>query len=192
MKQRVFGIFPDFYTVYRRDAEPLTARMKFKLAFKVVTDPVTPLGVALLSGLEQAADTPNYGQGAEGFGKRFGANAADGFVDIMVGGAILPSLLHQDPRYFYQGTGTTKSRILHALSWPFVCRGDNGQRQPNYSSMGGILASSALSNAYYPESNRGVGLVLEGFAIGTGARMAAALAKEFVLHKFTHRPADTK
>jgi hypothetical protein len=81
----------------------------------------------------------------------------------MIGGAILPSLLHQDPRYFYQGTGTKKSRALHALSNSFVCKGDNGRRQPNYSSIGGDLASAAISNAYYPASNRGVGLHLREF-----------------------------
>jgi hypothetical protein len=105
----------------------------------------------------------------------------------MIGGAILPSLLHQDPRYFYQGTGTKKSRALHAISNPFVCRGDNGHRQPNYSSLGGDLASVALSNAYYPASNRGAGLVFENFVISTGERMLASLVQEFVLNKFTSK-----
>jgi hypothetical protein len=98
----------------------------------------------------------------------------------MIGGAILPSLLHQDPRYFYQGTGTNKSRALHALTSPFVCRGDNGQWQPNYSTIGGDLASAAISNAYYPASNRGVGLFLSNFLIGTSQRAAANLAQEFI------------
>ena len=98
---------------------------------------------------------------------------------------ILPSLLHQDPRYFYQGTGTTKSRVLHALSSPFVCKGDNGKWQPNYSTMGGDLASAAISNAYYPPSNRGAGLVFGNFLIGTGQRAAADLAQEFILRRLT-------
>ena len=88
----------------------------------MVINSVTVAGIALQSGAQQAGDTPNYGQGAQGFGKRLGANAADGFTNIMIGGAILPSLLHQDPRYFYQGTGTTGSRIRHAVVHPFVCR----------------------------------------------------------------------
>jgi len=103
----------------------------------------------------------------------------------MIGGAILPSLLHQDPRYFYQGTGTTKSRVVHAVTSPFVCKGDNGKWQPNYSTMGGDLASAAISNAYYPASNRGVGLFLGNFLIGTGQRAAANLAQEFVLRRLT-------
>ena len=103
----------------------------------------------------------------------------------MIGGAVLPSLLHQDPRYFYRGTGTSKSRVLHALTSPFVCKGDNGQWQPNYSTVGGDLAAAALSNAYYPPSNRGVGLVLSNFFLDPGQRAAAPLAPDFILRRLT-------
>ena len=106
---------------------------------------------------------------------------------LMIGGAILPSLLHQDPRYFYQGTGTKKSRALHAISSTVICRGDDGSRQPNYSTIGGDLASAAISNAYYPASNRGVGLFLGNFLIATGQRAAANLAQEFILNRVTHK-----
>jgi hypothetical protein len=184
-KQRVFGIIPNFYVVYDHDPAPLTTKLKFSLALKAQTDPVTFLGVALLAGIDQAANTPDYGQGAKGFGQRLGANFTGGFTDIMIGGAILPSLLHQDPRYFYQGVGTTKSRVLHALSSPFICRGDNGRLQPNYSSIGGTLASGAISNLYYPESNRGPGLVFNNALISTGGRMVNGLIQEFILRRFT-------
>jgi hypothetical protein len=123
----------------------------------------------------------------KGYGERFGSTAADGLSDIMIGGAILPSLLHQDPRYFYQGTGTNKSRTLHALSSPFICRGDNGRLQPNYSSVGGDLASAAISTAYYPASNRGAGPYFENFIIGTGERMVGNVIQEFVLPRLTRR-----
>ena len=189
-QQRIFGFIPNYYVVYDPHPEPLTARLKFQLAFKVVINPVTVAGIALQSAAQQAGDTPNYGQGAQGFGKRLGANAADGFTNIMIGGAILPSLLHQDPRYFYQGTGTTGSRIRHAVVHPFVCKGDNGRWQPNYSSMGGDLGSSAISNLYYPKSNRGAGLVLTNFAISSAGRVAASLAQEFLLRRFTHKPGE--
>lgn len=185
--QRVFGIIPNFYVTYDKDAAPLTAKMKFQLALKVSVDPVTIAGVAFYSGIQQAGDTPNYGQGAKGYGERFGANAATGFSDIMIGGAILPSVLHQDPRYFYQGTGTTSSRIRHAVFSPFVARGDNGSWQPNYSSLGGDLAAAAISNTYYPRSDRGVGLVFGNFAIGTAERIGASLAQEFIIGKYTRR-----
>jgi hypothetical protein len=185
--QRVFGLIPNFYVAYDPNAEPLTAKMKFKLALKVSVDPVTATGVFLIASARQAADSPNYGQGWGAYGERVGAISADGFSDIMIGGAILPSLLHQDPRYFYQGTGTTGSRIRHAMLSPFVARYDNGTWGPNYSSLGGDLASSALSNLYYPRSNRGAGLVFGNFAIGTAERIGASLAQEFLVAKFTKR-----
>jgi hypothetical protein len=191
-KQRVFGIIPNFYVSYESDPAPLTTKMKFELALKVSIDPVTGAGVALVSASKQAGNTPDYGQGWGAYGKRFGAVAADGFSDIMIGGAVLPSLLHQDPRYFYQGTGTTGSRIRHAMFSPFVARGDNGRWQPNYSSMGGNLASSALANLYYPRSNRGIGLVFGNFAIGTAERIFASLAQELLLGKFTRRSGHMK
>jgi hypothetical protein len=185
--QRVLGFIPNFYVTYEKDPAPLTAKMKFKLALKTAIDPVTTAATFGWAGIRQAAGSPNYGQGWGAYGKRFGLTAADGFSDIMIGGAILPSLLHQDPRYFYQGTGTTGSRIRHAMLGPFVVRGDNGRRQPNYSSIGGDLASSALSNLYYPQANRGVGLVFGNFAIGTAERVGASLAQEFIVSRFTKR-----
>jgi hypothetical protein len=189
-QQRIFGILPNFLVVYDQNAEPLTPRQKFQLAGKVIFDPVTFFGVATYAGISQAGNHPNYGQGAKGYGERFGAFYTDGFTDIMIGGAILPSLLHQDSRYFYQGTGTKKSRALHALSSPFVCRGDNGRWQPNYSTVGGDLASAAIANAYYPESNRGPGLFLTNFFINTGQRAFANVAQEFLLRRLTPRAKD--
>ena len=191
-RQRVFGIIPNFYVSYENDPAPLTAKMKFKLALKVSTDPVTAAGVLLVASAKQAGNTPNYGQGWGAYGKRIGAVATDGFSDIMIGGAILPSLLRQDPRYFYQGTGTTGSRIHHAVFSPFVARADNGKSQPNYSTLGGVLASSSLSNLYYPRSNRGAGLVFGNFAIGIAERIGANVAQEFLLGKFTRRGGHMK
>jgi hypothetical protein len=185
-QQRVLGFIPNFYVVYdSKNAVPLTTKLKFTLAMRVSADPVTLGGIAFLAGINQAADTPNYVQGAKGYGQRIGTVAADGFSDILIGGAILPSLLRQDPRYFYQGTGSTRSRLRHAFFSPFICKGDNGRWQPNYSSIGGDLASSAISNLYYPESNRGVGLVFGTFAINTAERLASSIAQEFILPRFT-------
>jgi hypothetical protein len=184
-KQRVLGFIPNFYVVYDRDAVPLTPKLKFRLALKTSTDSVTFLGSAFLAGVDQAAGTPHYVQGAKGYGQRLGSNYANGLTDIMIGGAILPSILHQDPRYFYQGTGTKKSRTLHALSTPFICKGDNGRWQPNYSGLGGYVASGAIANAYYPPSNRGPGLVVSTTFIDIAADMANGFIQEFVLRKFT-------
>jgi Carboxypeptidase regulatory-like domain len=185
-QQRYLGFIPNFYAVYDRNAVPLTPRLKFRLAFKTMTDPVTFLGAAFVAGIDQAADTPNYGQGWGAFGQRLGANYANGLTDIMVGGAILPTLLHQDPRYFYQGTGTNKSRLIHALSTPFICKGDNGHWQPNFSGLGGYLAAGAIANTYYPVSNRGPGLVFSTFGIDVSADMANGVIQEFLFRKLTH------
>ena len=185
-QQRVMGFIPNFYVVYdSKNAVPLTTKLKFQMATRVAIDPVSVLGAGVLAGMNQAGDTPNYRQGALGYGERFGAVYADGVTDIMFGGAILPSLLHQDPRYFYQGTGSTKSRVKHALSAPFICRGDNGKNEINFSSLGGDLISASISNAYYPPSNRGAGLVFEGFALSTGERMVSTVVQEFILKKLT-------
>ncbi len=191
-EQRVFGIIPNFYVTYEHNPEPLTPKLKFKLALRTSVDPVTIVAVAMVAGFNQAADRPDYVQGAKGYAQRFGAVYADAFSDILIGGAVLPSLLRQDPRYFYQGTGTKKSRALHAMSSPFVCKGDNGHLQPNYSSIGGDLAASALANTYYPPQNRGVGTVFTNFLIDTGERVGASLAQEFLLRKLTPKAKKQK
>ena len=184
-KQRVLGIIPNFFVVYDKNAVPLTTKLKYELAFRAATDVVSVAGDFFLAGVNQAADTPNYQQGAKGYGQRFGAAYADSFSNVMIGGAVLPSLLHQDPRYFYQGTGTGRSRLIHAISNPFICKGDNGRSQFNYSGIGGNLIAGALTNLYYPPSNRGPGLVFSSTLINTGGRLANALVQEFVLRKYT-------
>jgi hypothetical protein len=189
-QQRVLGFIPNFYVSYDKNAAPLTAKLKFELALKVSVDPVTLAGTSFLAATDQAARYPNYVEGWKGYGQRFGSVYTDDLTDIMVGGAILPSILHQDPRYFYQGTGTTKSRWLHALSSPLICKGDNGRWQPNYSSLGGYLASGALANAYYPESNRGFGLVMHTFGIDFSANIANGVLQEFILRKLTPSAKD--
>lgn len=185
-QQRVLGFIPNFYVVYDANkAVPLTTKLKFQMAYRTSVDPINFLGAAFLGAVNQAANTPDYRQGWTGYGERVGAVFADGLTDTFLGGAILPSLLHQDPRYYYQGTGTVKSRTLHALAAPFECKGDNGHWQPNYSSIGGDLISSAISNAYYPASNRGVGFTFENLAIDTAERAVSTVIQEFVVRKLT-------
>jgi hypothetical protein len=186
-KQRVFGIFPNFYVSYDPRFAPLSTKLKYKLALRSSVD-VASIGAAgLLAGINQAsASAPTYKQGATGYAKRFGAAYGGGVTTIMFGGAILPSLLHQDPRYFYQGTGTKKSRAMHAIKAPFQAKSDrDGHWEFNYSSIGGDLISGAISNIYYPSRDRGPGLVFGGALIATGGRIANALAQEFILHRVT-------
>ncbi len=186
-QQRILRFIPNMFVTYEPHPEPLTTKMKFHLAYKGLTHPTFFLLEAAWAGVEQAADTPNWPQGAKGYGQRFGANLAGGSSEMLFSNAILPSLLHQDPRYFYQGTGTKSSRAWHAILAPFVCKGDNGASQPNYSQIGGILISASLTNAYYPESNRGAGLVFTNSGIDMGIHVAIGLAQEFILAKFTSK-----
>jgi hypothetical protein len=185
--QRVLGFIPNIFVTYEPHPEPLTAKMKFHLTYKGLTHPTFFAFEALWAGVEQAADLTDYRLGARGYGERLGANLASGTSEGLFANAILPSLLHQDPRYFYHGSGTKGSRVWHAFSAPFVCQGDNGKLQPNYSQMGGSLISAALSNTYYPASARGPGLVFTNFGTSIGLHVALGLAQEFFLGKFTSR-----
>ena len=183
-QQRVLGFIPNFYVVYdSSSAVPLTTKMKFKLAMKVSTDPVTAGGILTLAGVNQLAHRPDYQLGAKGYGQRVGALTADSFSDLLIGAVVLPSVLHQDPRYFYQGTGTKASRIRHAAFSPFITKGENGRMQPNYSSIGGDIAASSLLMTYYPDSNRSAGMVLQNFAIDSAERVVSDVAQEFILSR---------
>jgi hypothetical protein len=157
-KQRVFGVMAAFNTTTNRDAMPLTPGQKFQLFFKSQTDP-WPFGLAaVIAGFNQADNSPaQYGQGMQGYAKRFGATYTDAFIGNFWGNAVLPSLWHEDPRYFQKGTGSTASRILWASTSTVWCRRDNGSWGPNYSNVVGNLIGAAIANVYYPESERTVG-----------------------------------
>jgi hypothetical protein len=187
-QQRVLGFIPNMYVVYEPHPEPLTTRMKFHLAYKSLTNPVFFARTSWWAGVQQARNNPDeWGQGAEGYSKRLGAGFADAFAGSLITNAILPSLLHQDPRYFYQGTGTKKSRALHAMLAPLICKGDNGAWQPNYSQWGGSLIGYSISTAYYPGSSRTAGHVFQTFGIDMGLHVVGSLAQEFIFDKFTSR-----
>jgi carboxypeptidase family protein len=196
-KQRALGVIPNFYVSYVPNAAPLNSKQKFELAWKTAVDPVTFGLNAAVAGVEQATNTPmGYGQGAEGYAKRFGASYADLFAGTFIGSAILPSLFKQDPRYFYKGTGSKSSRVLYALANSVICKGDNGHWQPNYSSIGGSLAAGALSNLYYPGKDRdAASWTFENALISIGATAATNLLQEFVIRKVTpklpkHEPVE--
>jgi hypothetical protein len=188
-KQRVLGVVPNFYVTYDPTAAPLSPRQKFELAWKSTLDPMTFGLVGAIAGFQQATNEFNgYGQGAQGFGKRYGATYADVAVGTMIGSYMLPSLLKQDPRYFYKGTGTKRSRLLYAMANAVICKGDNGHWQPNYSAILGSLAAGGISNLYYPEQNRdGLELTFENALIGIGENAGANILQEFVIRKLTPR-----
>ena len=185
-KQRVFAIFPNFYTSYTWDAAPLTTRQKFGLATHDVVDSGTFLSAAAVAGVEQAKNIfPGYGQGAQGYAKRFGAATADSAMIRMLGSAVLPSMLHQDPRYFYRGTGTVRSRILYALEMVVMCKEDNGRIQPNYSHIGGSFAAGAISNLYHAPTDRGFGLTMMQSLLDLTGRATNNIIQEFLLRRVT-------
>jgi hypothetical protein len=186
-KQRVLGFIPNFYVSYVPNAAPLSSKRKFELAWKSASDPVTFVAVGFVAGLDQAGDRWGaYGQGAQGYAKRFGASYADVFVGTFIGSAALPSLLKQDPRYFYKGSGTKRSRILYALANSVICKGDNGRWQANYSSILGNLAAGGISNLYYPANDRnGVGLVFSNALIRLGETAVANIFQELIAPKLT-------
>ncbi len=190
--QRVLGVIPNFYVTYVPNAPPMTTREKYMLALRWSADPFTWLSTGAVAGVEQAENSyKGYGQGAQGYGKRFGANYADGFIGNFLGGAVLPSLFKQDPRYFYKGTGTTRSRILYAIANAVVCKGDNGHTQFDYSGILGSLAAGGISNLYYPAASRNsVALTFEGTGLGTLGSAAGNLFQEFVARRFTPKVPD--
>jgi hypothetical protein len=186
-KQRVLGAIPNFYVSYSRDPEPLSSGQKYRLAWRTSIDPISIVISGGIAGVEQSQDDfHGYGQGAGGYAKRFGAVYADGLVSTFLADAVFPSVLHQDPRYFYQGTGSVRSRALHAIASVVICKGDNGRWQPNYSNVLGNLAAAGISNLYYPASDReGAELTIRNSLIGTGAGAVGALFQEFLVKRIS-------
>jgi hypothetical protein len=178
--QRIFGIMPSYSITNSKDAAPLTARGKFKIFVQNTTDPLMPVGAALVAGIEQATNEfPSFGQGAAGYGKRFGTALADSSIGEFIGTFLFPTIFHEDPRYFREGEGPTGKRLGHALSSAFIRRRDSGRRGFAWSIVLGELAAGAISNAYYPSENRGVGLTFSRAAIGIGLGTVGTIFNEF-------------
>jgi hypothetical protein len=185
-KQRLLGVFPDFFVSYVPNPVPLTAAQKFQLGWKTITDPVAFIGTGLAAGIQQArGNYPEFGQGVEGYAKRFGAQYANRVDGLVIGHVVMQSIFHQDPRYFYKGTGSFGSRVLYAIGTAFVLKGDNGHWQPDYSDVLGGLAASEISTLYYPSSSRPVRRLADGVLLGFGGRAASNLLREFVLRNVT-------
>lgn len=188
VQQRVLGVFPNFYSTYDWNSPPMGAKQKFQLALRAMIDPMAFLGAAGVAGAEQYYNIfPEYGGGIGGYSKRYGAAYANDFSGRMLSSAVFPSLFHQDPRYFYRGSGSIRSRALYAMSAAVIARGDNGRWQPNYSEILGNFAAGALSNLYYPSGSRGVTLTVGNGLIETAGRAGTNLVREFVLRGLTSK-----
>ncbi len=185
-KQRLFGVFPDYFVSYEPNAAPLSAAQKFELGWKTVVDPVTIASSVIVAGIEQARSSYHqFGQGMEGYGKRFGADYVDNVNGVIIGGVLMQMVFHQDPRYFYKGTGTVRHRFLYAIATAFVCKGDNGHWQPDFSDVLGGLAAGEISTLYYPASSRTGLRLFHNVLLGFGGRAAGNLAQEFLFRKVT-------
>ncbi|HLM99616.1 MAG TPA: carboxypeptidase-like regulatory domain-containing protein [Bryobacteraceae bacterium] len=185
-KQRLLGVFPNYFISYEPNAAPLTAAQKFQLGWKTMFDPVTIASSAITAGIQQARNSYHeFGQGMEGYGKRFGADYVDAVNGIIIGGVLMQAVFHQDPRYFYKGTGSVRRRFLYAIATAFVCKGDNGHWQPDYSDVLGGLAAGEISTLYYPASSRTGLRLFHNVLLGFGGRAAGNLAQEFVFRKLT-------
>ena len=154
--QRILGVVPQFGMTSRQNAPPLTTGQKFHLFAKSSFDPFEYAAAGLQAGLGQATNEfPGYGQGAAGYGKRYGASIADQVSSNFFSNFFYPSLLKEDPRYFRLGEGSIKHRILYSLEQEFVCHSDKGGRTFNWSNVLGAFTSGGISNAYYPSTDRG-------------------------------------
>ncbi|HZL27532.1 MAG TPA: carboxypeptidase-like regulatory domain-containing protein [Acidobacteriaceae bacterium] len=184
-KQRLFGFAPNFYVSYTFDAKPLTPKQKWELAYKSSIDPLTFAIAGGFAGIQQAENTiPEFGQGAAGYGKRYGTTYANVAIGNVLGGAVFPIIFRQDPRYFYKGVGTKRSRALYALRTAVIARGDNGKWQPAYAGLLAELAAAGISNAYYPAAERqGAALTFENAGLGIAFSGVGNLFQEFLFRK---------
>ena len=192
-KQRVLGVLPNFNTSYLYGAASLTAGQKFRLALRAATDPVQFVFVTPFVALIGQAEGSHYGYGGGwgGYAKRYGQTYADSFDGAMLGNAVLPSILHQDPRYFRLGRGTIKRRVLYALGTNVITRHDvTGKWEPNYSNVIGNLAAGGISNFYLPKNERGFASTVTGGFTVTAEGGLGSMFQEFwpdISRHFLHK-----
>ena len=185
-EQRVWGVFPNFYSSYNWNAPPMEPKQKFQLAFRSMIDPTAFAGAAGIAGFEQYNNIfPGYGGGIAGFFKRYGAAYTNDFSSRMLSSGLFATLFHEDPRYFYKGKGSFRSRTMYAISSAFMTRTDSGHWRPNFSHVLGVFAAAALSNLYYPSQNRGLALTLVNGAVETAGNSGTNIVREFVLKGIT-------
>ncbi len=185
-QQRILGVLPNFLVTYQQDTAPLTAAQKFRLGWKIIVDPEVLIATGLVAGIEQARNAyPEFGQGMEGYGKRVGAAYADQVSAVLVGRIVTQTLFHQDPRYYFKSDGSFGARLLFAIGTAFVCKGDNGRWQPDYSDVIGGLAAGEISTLYYPASSRTGLRLFHNVLLGFGGRASAHIVQQFIYSKLT-------
>jgi len=169
-------VFPDLATT----KETLSPWDKFKLAANNSVA-VSTVGVSLVSAAYgQAVDSPEgYGQGGEGYAKRFGANMARAASDNIFGTFLIASVIHQDPRFYVKKGLSFRQSVKYAAVRVLKTRSDNGQSVTNFAGLMGPLAGEALANTYYPAGSRGVGDTFVRYSADLGWKFAGNLLKEY-------------
>ena len=178
---RLFYTLPNFLTVETPNVPPLTTKQKFAVVTRSSFDYVEIPWYAFLSGISQAENSePGYGQGAEGYGKRFGAAFADGTIENYMTAAVLPALLHQDPRFYQLGKGGFWHRTGYAVSRLLITRSDSGSKQFNFSEIAGSAAAAFICNySYHPQDDQNVPNALSVWGSQVGYDAIAIVVKEF-------------
>lgn len=185
-KQRVLGILPNFYTSYVWDAAPMNTRQKFKLATRTAIDPWVFIRTGITAGIQQANGTyPEYGDGASGYAQRYAAAYGGAVTGRFIGSAVFPSIFHQDPRYFYRGTGSVPARTLHALISAIAARTDSGHVIPNYTRTLGDFTAGYISRTWHPGSDNGVVLAIDNMLFGIADAAGHNLLEEFLFKKIS-------
>jgi hypothetical protein len=181
-RDRILWTLPNFLTVENADTiPPLTPGQKFKVVARGVFDPFEFVLTGFVAGLGQASNSnPSYGQGAQGYAKRYGTAYADNAIENFMASAVFPTVLHQDPRYYQLGHGGFLKRSAHAVSRVVITRSDAGEKQVNYSELvGGVTAASISTYSYHPQSERGFGNVMSVWATQMGWDAVTYMVKEF-------------
>jgi len=178
---RLFFLMPNYLTVEnKRQVTSISAKTKFKLSEKTMTDPVTISFLGTLALLGQARNSnPSYGQELAGYAKRYGTLYADTGIATLMTTSVFPTLLHQDPRYFQLGTGSFWHRTKYSLSRILVTRSDAGEIQPNYSVVVGNAVAAGIASSYHPASQRTVGNTLGIWGTNLALNSLCNMAKEF-------------
>jgi len=191
--ERILLVIPAFGITNRQDAPPLSAKAKFALASRQAFDPFMWISTGIQAGISQASNQfPEYGQGAAGYGKRYGA----AMLDVVNGGFASTAfcvLLKEDPRYFRLGSGPIVERVLYSVAQQVSAKNDQGKRTFNWANVLGTFTSSAISNAYYPKPNRGFSLTMNRAMVSLLWGFTGELTDEFgpdVSRKLFHRHKD--
>jgi hypothetical protein len=179
---RLFFALPNFLTLENSaHVPPLTAGQKFKVVARSSFDPVQFVWYGFLSGISQAENSePGYGQGAEGYGKRYGAAFADGTIENFMTSAVMASLFRQDPRFYQSGQGGFVHRATYAVSRIVITRTDSGHQQFNFSEvLGSAMAASISTYSYHPREDRNIGNTASVWGSMVGYDALTIVVKEF-------------